>query len=98
MAEYNDILYEKHQRVRGAAWITINRPQVLNAFTGDTLTEMRRAVEEASADPEVGVIVITGSGDRAFCAGGDVKWLQAVQQEGAGAAAPLDPTRASRIA
>ncbi len=81
MSEYQDILFQKHSRVRGAAWITINRPDVMNAFTGQTLTEMRQAVEDACDDPEVGVIVITGAGDRAFCAGGDVRWLPSVQQE-----------------
>ena len=78
MSEYQDIIYQKHDHVRGAAWVTINRPDVMNAFTGQTLTEMRQAVEDACADPEVGVIVITGAGDRAFCSGGDVRWLQEV--------------------
>ena len=74
MADFQDILYDKHQRVRGAAWITINRPQAMNSFTGDTLTEMAQAMDDASSDPEIGVIVITGAGDRAFCPGGDVRW------------------------
>src|SRR5438093_8219314 len=91
MPEFTDILYEKNHRVRGAAWITINRPDVMNAFTGHTLTEMRDAVAAASGDPEVGVVVITGAGDRAFCAGGDVRWLQEIQREGAASAAPVDP-------
>lgn len=91
MPDFKDILYEKHHRVRGAAWISINRPEAMNSFTGDTLTEMREAIEDANNDPEVGVIVITGVGDRAFCAGGDVRWLQEVQQAGATEAAPMDP-------
>ena len=91
MSEFQEIIYQKHHRVRGAAWITINRPDVMNSFTGQTLTEMRQAVEDACADPEVGVIVITGAGDRAFCAGGDVRWLQEVQREGAAGPAPMDP-------
>ena len=91
MADFQDITYEKHHRVRGAAWITINRPQVMNAFTGDTLTEMRQGVEDACSDEEIGVIVLTGAGDRAFCSGGDVRWLQEVQREGADAPAPGDP-------
>src|SRR5438034_232380 len=62
MPNFTDILYQTHHRVRGAAWITINRPEVMNAFTGDTLTEMRDAVEAASGDPEVGVVVITVGG------------------------------------
>ena len=90
MPEFKEILFQKHDRVQGAAWITINRPDVMNSFTGDTLSEMREAVEDSCADPKVGVIVITGAGERAFCAGGDVRWLQEVQTEGA-PAAPMDP-------
>jgi 2-ketocyclohexanecarboxyl-CoA hydrolase len=89
--DFKDIIYQKHHRVQGAAWITINRPEVMNSFTGDTLREMRQAVEDACADTSVGVIVITGAGERAFCAGGDVKWLQAAQQEGSSASGGLDP-------
>ncbi len=91
MPDFSDILYQKHHRVRGAAWITINRPDVMNAFTGDTLSQMREAVQDAAADPEIGVVVVTGAGDRAFCAGGDVRWLQEVQREGSSGAAPVDP-------
>ncbi|MEX0800291.1 MAG: enoyl-CoA hydratase-related protein [Dehalococcoidia bacterium] len=90
MTDFRDIIFQKHGRVRGAAWITINRPDVMNSFTGDTLAEMKSAVDDACADPEVGVIVITGAGERAFCAGGDVRWLQQVQVEGA-PASPMDP-------
>jgi dihydroxynaphthoic acid synthetase len=89
MPDFSDVLYDKHHRVRGAAWITINRPDVMNSFTGVTLTEMREAVKDAAADDSVGVVVITGAGDRAFCAGGDVRWLQEVQQ--GGEQAPMDP-------
>ncbi len=42
MPDFSDILYEKHVRVRGAARITINRPDVMNAFTGHTLAEMKQ--------------------------------------------------------
>jgi dihydroxynaphthoic acid synthetase len=72
MAEtYQDILYDKRDQV---ARITINRPRQYNAFTGDTLKELMLAFEDAAADEEVGVVVLTGAGDRAFCAGGDVNW------------------------
>jgi len=54
MPEFTDILYEKNHRVRGAAWITINRPDVMNAFTGHTLTEMRDAVAAPPAIPKSG--------------------------------------------
>jgi 2-ketocyclohexanecarboxyl-CoA hydrolase len=89
MADFTDILYEKHHRVRGAAWLTINRPAAMNSFTGHTLDEMKSAIQDASADNEVGVLVITGAGDRAFCAGGDVRWLQEVQKPGQSMA--MDP-------
>ncbi|MFO1324814.1 MAG: enoyl-CoA hydratase-related protein [Burkholderiales bacterium] len=69
--EFTDILYETRDHV---ARITINRPKQLNAFTGDTLKELTLAVETAGADDDVGVIVLTGAGDRAFSAGGDVNW------------------------
>jgi 2-ketocyclohexanecarboxyl-CoA hydrolase len=68
---YADILYEKTGQV---ARITINRPKQYNAFTGDTLKELMLAFEDAAADEEVGVVVLTGAGDKAFCAGGDVNW------------------------
>lgn len=68
---YTDILYEVRDHV---ARITINRPKQYNAFTGHTLKEMTLAVEAAGADDEVGVIVLTGAGTKAFCAGGDVNW------------------------
>jgi 1,4-dihydroxy-2-naphthoyl-CoA synthase len=69
--QYTDILYETRNHV---ARITINRPKQYNAFTGDTLKELTLAFEEANADDEVGVVVLTGAGDKAFCAGGDVNW------------------------
>lgn len=66
--DYTDILYA----IRGgAAWITINRPDRYNAFRGRTVDELIHAFQTAGWDPEVGVIVLTGAGDRAFCTGGD---------------------------
>jgi naphthoate synthase len=67
---YTDILYEKKD---GVAWITINRPEVRNAFRTRTVHELIDAFTEARFDPEVGVVVLTGAGDKAFCAGGDQK-------------------------
>jgi naphthoate synthase len=66
---YEDIRYELSGD--GIAKITIARPQVRNAFRPQTVMEMSRAFEEAREDPEVGVIVLTGEGDLAFCSGGD---------------------------
>ncbi len=67
---YQDILYEKHD---GVGWITINRPEVRNAFRARTVDEMIAAFKEAWADGDVGVVVLTGAGDKAFCSGGDQK-------------------------
>jgi dihydroxynaphthoic acid synthetase len=68
-ARYTDITYEVDDSV---AWIEINRPEKLNAFRVETLRELIDAFETARADSGVGVIVLSGVGDRAFSAGGDV--------------------------
>ena len=65
---YEDILYEARD---GVAWITINRPEVRNAFRTKTVDELIAAFRTAWGDPEVGVVVLTGAGDKAFSAGGD---------------------------
>ena len=67
---YTDILYAKRD---GVAWITINRPEVRNAFRTKTVAELTDAFLDARWDPAVGVVVLTGSGDKAFCSGGDQK-------------------------
>jgi naphthoate synthase len=66
--EFEDILY--HQ-AEGIAKITINRPQVHNAFRPKTVQEMSQAFRHAHLDPDIGVIILTGAGDKAFCSGGD---------------------------
>ncbi len=68
--EYTDIRYEKSED-GGIAKITIDRPQVRNAFRPLTVVEISRALTQAQEDLEVGVIVLTGEGPLAFCAGGD---------------------------
>ena len=65
-----DIIYEKKD---GIAKITINRPEVRNAFRSRTLHEMIQAFRDAWQDGSVGVAVLTGAGDKAFCSGGDQK-------------------------
>src|SRR5712691_10572321 len=65
---FHDILYDKRD---GIATITINRPRVLNAFRAETVEEMLQAMRDAEDDREIGVVVLAGAGDRAFCAGGD---------------------------
>ena len=64
-----DVRYEVD---RGLAWITIARPDRLNAFRGRTVDELIACFKAAWADRDVGVVALTGEGDRAFCAGGDV--------------------------
>jgi naphthoate synthase len=66
--EFGDIVYEKAE---GIAKITINRPEVHNAFRPQTLVEVSAAMESAREDGEVGVVIFTGAGGRAFCSGGD---------------------------
>ena len=67
--DYQDITYEN--RPAGVARITINRPDKYNAFRGQTVEELIHAIIKASWDREIGVIVLTGAGDKAFCTGGD---------------------------
>ena len=67
---FEEIVYEKKE---GVAKITINRPRAYNAFTSKTLEELTLAFEDADRDPAVGVVVLTGAGDKAFCSGGDLK-------------------------
>jgi naphthoate synthase len=71
-AEYGDIRYEKARgEDAGIAKVTIDRPEVHNAFRPETVIEMIDAFERAREDPEVGVIILTGEGPKAFCSGGD---------------------------
>lgn len=71
--ELTDVTYEIEE---GLAWITINRPERYNAFRGRTVDELIRCFKAAWADPKVGVVALTGAGDKAFCAGGDQKQRQ----------------------
>ncbi|MEJ2319223.1 MAG: 1,4-dihydroxy-2-naphthoyl-CoA synthase [Gemmatimonadales bacterium] len=73
---FEDILY--HKSSEGIAKITINRPEVRNAFRPLTVQEMSRAFDAARDDEAVGVVILTGMGDKAFCSGGD----QRVRGEG----------------
>lgn len=66
--QFTDIKYDKFE---GIAKITINRPEVHNAFRPETVREMSQALNLAEHDSEVGVIILTGEGDKAFCSGGD---------------------------
>ncbi|HLJ58244.1 MAG TPA: 1,4-dihydroxy-2-naphthoyl-CoA synthase [bacterium] len=66
--DYSDILYE---RAEGIAKVTINRPEVRNAFRPETVAELLDAFARARDDAEIGVVLLTGAGTKAFCSGGD---------------------------
>jgi naphthoate synthase len=68
LKEYEEILFQYHE---GVAKISINRPKVHNAFTPKTVQEMSEAMELARQNTEVGVVILTGEGGKAFCSGGD---------------------------
>ena len=68
--DYTDIFYHK---ANGIAKITINRPEVRNAFRPLTVQEMMDALHDARMDDSIGVIILTGEGEKAFCSGGDQK-------------------------
>jgi naphthoate synthase len=65
---YTDVVYEKAE---GIARVTINRPEVRNAFRPLTVQEMQHAFADARDDGEIGVVVLRGAGEQAFCSGGD---------------------------
>lgn len=70
----NDILFER----RGAVGIiTLNRPKALNALTHDMIRALREVLEAWSEDDDIGAVVLCGEGERAFCAGGDIKMFHA---------------------
>jgi naphthoate synthase len=70
LEELQDVQYEVDQ---GLAWVTINRPERFNSFRGRTIDELIFCFKSAWADKAVGVVALTGAGDRAFSAGGDQK-------------------------
>lgn len=80
---YSDIRYHKAE---GIARITINRPEVRNAFRPLTVNEMRNALQEARDDHGIGVIILTGEGPEAFCSGGDqrIRGDAGYEEEGSG--------------
>lgn len=71
---YQDIQLEMSQ---GVARITIDRPEKRNAFREETLDELIDAFRRVETEPGIGVVVLTGAGDKAFCSGGDIAWEEA---------------------
>jgi dihydroxynaphthoic acid synthetase len=76
--DYQDLLYEIHD---GAATITLNRPEKLNAFRNQTLIELTKALAAAIKDRSVGVIVIAGAGGKAFSVGGDISEMNGLNRK-----------------
>jgi len=90
-AEYEDIRYELATGENaGIAKITINRPEVRNAFRPETVIEMTDAFQRAREDASVGVVILTGEGEQAFCSGGD----QRVRGARGGYVTGADPAQA----
>ena len=91
--DYTDIRYETSiGEDAGIAKITINRPEVRNAFRPETVIELSHAFERAREDLDVGVVILTGEGPDAFCSGGD----QRVRGERGGYVSGADPTAAAQ--
>jgi naphthoate synthase len=92
-AEYEDIRYELSSgEDSGIAKITINRPEVRNAFRPETVTELSDAFTRAREDLDVGVVILTGEGPDAFCSGGD----QRVRGQRGGYVTGADPAAAGK--
>lgn len=76
--EYKDVLRELSS---GVAWVTIHRPNVMNAVRERTLDELIHAIDAVNTEPSIGVVVLTGSGDDAFCSGGDFTSMMRLNRE-----------------
>jgi naphthoate synthase len=85
--EFTEILYDKKD---GVARVTINRPEKHNACTTVTLMELGQALTDAWVDRDVGVVVFTGAGEKAFCTGGDQSIRDESGYQGTVAALPLE--------
>lgn len=71
IGDHSDIIYEKGE---GVARVTINRPEVRNAFRPETVKELIKVFEDAHEDPGIGVVLLRGAGEKAFCSGGDQRY------------------------
>jgi enoyl-CoA hydratase len=74
---YETLLYEKRDRI---GYVTLNRPRILNAQSPQMFDELAQVFGDIKRDPEVGVVILTGAGDRAFCAGADINFLKQLAQ------------------
>jgi len=72
IVNFQNILLSQEE---GIAWVTINRPQHLNALDMTTMEELNGVIDLAAADDEMKVVILTGAGDKAFVAGGDISFM-----------------------
>src|SRR2546428_10425848 len=79
MQQLTDVRYEVNE---GLCWITIDRPERMNSFTAHTVDELIHCFKRAWAQPDVGGVALTGTGERAFCTGGDPKQRAATADYG----------------
>jgi 2-ketocyclohexanecarboxyl-CoA hydrolase len=94
MEELTDVRYEVEDRL---AWITIDRPERMNSFRARTVDELIACFTRAWADRDVGVVCLTGSGDRAFCTGGDQKQRAETGDYGPSASGLFEVERLHRL-
>ena len=69
------ILHDLQAKDEGVAIIKINRPEVLNALNRETMSELSKAIDIVGADDKIKVVIITGTGERSFCAGADIRYV-----------------------
>src|SRR5918999_5269030 len=74
---YETLLYEIRDRI---GYVTLNRPRILNAQSPEMFDELARVFGDIKRDPQVGAVILTGAGDRAFCAGADINFLKQLAQ------------------
>ena len=94
MQELTDVRYEVED---GLAWVTIDRAERLNAFRARTVDELIACLTRAWASPDVGVVCLTGAGDRAFCTGGDQKQRAETGDYGPSASGLFEVERLHRL-
>src|SRR4030095_7932869 len=83
---FDTLLYEKKARI---GYVTLNRPRLLNAQSPEMFEELAQVFGDIKHDPDVGVVILTGAGDRAFCAGADINFLKQLAQTTTMAAKPF---------
>jgi enoyl-CoA hydratase/carnithine racemase len=74
-SEMKHLLIDLHAKDEGIAILKINRPEVLNSLNRETMSELSTAIDIVGADDKIKVVIITGTGERSFCAGADIKYV-----------------------